>query len=403
MASSASSAAARDRATTTATASPTWRTSSTAIGGGSGCTMSSAAGQAHGRLPCMSATSRPLNAVTTPGSRSAALTSTPVIRAWASGLRRIARYSMPGRVMLSVHMVRPVMRRASSLRFRAAPTSALRPADGCSVTGMVSCPSSKHRVGGDLVGNLLGRPARVGRSRGGRTSGRAGVGGGLGWFGGGAAGTQRAGSVAHGPHDVLVPGAAAQVAFQALADLGVGGVGVVLKQVDRSHDHAGRAEPALQGVPVVEGLLDRVQGVVRTGEALDGGDVAAVGLHGEHGTALPADEPPVGVEYQNGARPAVAGVAPPPGADLAEPLPQMVDEQSTGFDVVVVAHAVNVDADPGHQGLRAWRFGAQPVRRPKWLQGRAAPAPSPRARLLSLPSPWRRRSSLRVAIKTNSS
>src|SRR3982751_317794 len=282
--------------------------------------MSSATGQAHGRLPCTSATSRPLNAVTTPGSRSAALTSTPVIRAWASGLRRIARYSMPGKVMLSVHMVRPVMRRASSLRFRAAPTSALRPAEGCSVTVMVSCPSSRHRLGDDLVGNLLGPSARVRRSRGGRTSGRAGVGGGLGWFGGGAAGTQRAGSVAHGPHDVLVPGAAAQVAFEALADLGVGGVGVVVKQIDRSHDHAGRAEPALQGVPVVEGLLDRVQGVVRTGEALDGGDLAAIGLHRQHGTALHADEPTIGVGYQNGAGTAVAGVATHHGADLAEPL-----------------------------------------------------------------------------------
>src|SRR3954449_988983 len=287
--------------------------------------MSSATGQAHGRIPCMSATSRPLKAVTTPGSRSAALTSTPVIRAWASGLRRIARYSMPGKVMLSVHMVRPVMRRASSFRFRAAPTSAVGPAEGCSVTVMVSYPSSRHRLGDDLIGNLLGRSARVWRSRGGRPPGRAGVGGGLGWFGGGAAGTQCAGRVAHGPHDVLVPGAAAQVPFEALADLGVGGIGIVVEQVDRSHDHAGRAEPALQGVPVVEGLLDRVQGVVRTGEALDGGDVAAIGLHRQHGTALHADEPTVGVEYQKGAAPVVVGVPPPQGAALAEPLPQMVD------------------------------------------------------------------------------
>ena len=47
-----------------------------------------------------------------------------VIRACAYGLRRMARCSMPGSTMLSVQRVRPVIRRASSLRRRGAPTSA---------------------------------------------------------------------------------------------------------------------------------------------------------------------------------------------------------------------------------------------------------------------------------------
>src|SRR6266496_2273725 len=60
----------------------------------------------------------------TPGSFRAALTSTEVIRACAYGLRRKAMCSIPGSVMLSVQLVWPVMRRSSSLRRRALPSSA---------------------------------------------------------------------------------------------------------------------------------------------------------------------------------------------------------------------------------------------------------------------------------------
>ena len=51
-------------------------------------------------------------------------------------------------------------------------------------------------------------------------------------------------------------------------------------------------------------------------------NVAAVGLHGEHGAGLHA----VAVQV-NGARAAVAGVAADHGADLAEPVTQVVHEQ----------------------------------------------------------------------------
>ena len=46
-----------------------------------------------------------------------------VIRAWANGLRTMARCSIPGSWMLSVQRVRPVISRRSSLRLRAAPIS----------------------------------------------------------------------------------------------------------------------------------------------------------------------------------------------------------------------------------------------------------------------------------------
>ena len=123
MAASASTAEARSRAATTATASPMWRTSSMASGVWVGATMSAVTGHAQGCTPMVSATSAPVKAATTPGISSAGDTSMLVMRACAIGLRRIARCSMPGSVMFSVHIVRPVMSRASSLRSRGVPTS----------------------------------------------------------------------------------------------------------------------------------------------------------------------------------------------------------------------------------------------------------------------------------------
>src|ERR1035438_10106976 len=104
----------------------------------------------------------------TPGSDRAALTSTEVIRACAYGLRRKAMCSMPGSRMLSVQLVWPVMSRASSLRSRALPNSASGTAGASVCAVMRSLP-------------LGGAP--------------------------------------HGADDVLIPGAAAQVAFQPFADL----------------------------------------------------------------------------------------------------------------------------------------------------------------------------------------
>src|ERR1044071_7263880 len=63
----------------------------------------------------------------------------------------------------------------------------------------------------------------------------------------------------HGFHDVLIAGASAEIAFQSVADFGFGGVGVAVEQLLGGHDHAGRAEAALQSVVVPERLLHGVQ------------------------------------------------------------------------------------------------------------------------------------------------
>src|SRR5207344_3108617 len=60
----------------------------------------------------------------------------------------------------------------------------------------------------------------------------------------------------------------------------LGGLGVVLEQRRRRHDHARRAEAALQAVLFPESLLQRVELAVGR-EAFDCRDLRAVGLHGE--------------------------------------------------------------------------------------------------------------------------
>src|SRR5579862_2581312 len=75
----------------------------------------------------------------------------------------------------------------------------------------------------------------------------------------GGPGADGGGGLANGGNDVLVPGTATQVAFNPVADLVVGGIGVAGEEVGRGHDHARGAEPALQAVLLPEGVLERVQ------------------------------------------------------------------------------------------------------------------------------------------------
>ena len=142
--SAASRASAALRATTTATISPANATRSAGIGEWAGVFWSGVIGHALMHAPSSSPKSLPLSTVTTLGEALAASVSTEVMLAWANGLRTIARCSIPGRVMLSVQRVRPVMRRWSSLRRRSLPISA---AGRSWVAVMPSLPGSRRRGG----------------------------------------------------------------------------------------------------------------------------------------------------------------------------------------------------------------------------------------------------------------
>src|ERR1700688_3551811 len=62
------------------------------------------------------------------------------------------------------------------------------------------------------------------------------------------------GRFANGGHDVLISGAAAERAFDAMPHLRLARVGIALEQIAGRHDHARRAEAALQAMLVPEGL-----------------------------------------------------------------------------------------------------------------------------------------------------
>src|SRR2546426_11150070 len=155
--------------------------------------------------------------------------------------------------------------------------------------------------------------------------------------------------------DVLVAGAAAEVAVEPAADLLFGGGRVVLHQVDRAHHHARRAEAALQPVAVVEGHLHRVQLAVLRRQALDGGDLGAMHLCGQHVAGLHR----LAIDV-HGAGTALRRVAADVRAGEAQVLAQELDEQGRWRDLACDRRAVHLECDDqthvascGAAGLRS--------------------------------------------------
>ncbi len=148
------------------------------------------------------------------------------------------------------------------------------------------------------------------------------------------------GRPADGAHDVLVAGAAAELARDHVPDLGLGRIGVAVEQPAGGHQHARGAEAALQAVALHEALLERVE-LAALVQVLDGADGAAVGHGGQHGAALDR----LAVHPQH-ARAAVGGVAAPVGAGQAQVVAHEVHEQQPGLDLA--GHLGPVD---GHRHL----------------------------------------------------
>src|SRR6266851_609598 len=147
------------------------------------------------------------------------------------------------------------------------------------------------------------------------------------------------GRILHGLDDIDVARAAAQVPGNGLADLLLARVLVALQERARGHQHAGGAEAALQAVLLGEALLDGME-LARLLQALDRGDLRAVGLHREHGARLDR----VAVE-DHGARAAVRGVAADVGAGHPEHFADEVHEQEPRLDFRLARGAVDGHAD----------------------------------------------------------
>src|SRR3984957_1288082 len=83
-------------------------------------------------------------------------------------------------------------------------------------------------------------------------------------------------------HDIVVAGAAADIAFEAVADrVFVKVRAQSIDEVDGGHDHARRAEAALQPVIVLESLLHGMELAVR-GEAFDRRHLRALATRRQH-------------------------------------------------------------------------------------------------------------------------
>src|SRR5919106_290364 len=89
------------------------------------------------------------------------------------------------------------------------------------------------------------------------------------------------GGVHHGAHDLVVAGAAAEIAGQPVAHLGLAGVGIAVEQGFGGDQEPRRTDAALQRGMLQELHLQRVQ-LLAVRHALDGLDRAALGFRRQH-------------------------------------------------------------------------------------------------------------------------
>ena len=146
-----------------------------------------------------------------------------------------------------------------------------------------------------------------------------------------------------GLHDVVVAGAAAQIALELLADRVLVEVGsLAAHQLHGGHDHAGGAEAALQTMVLAEGGLHGVQ-LVALGQTLDGRDGGAVAGEGEGGAGFHG----VAVHMDHAAA-ALAGVATHMGACHAKLFAQKLNQQGARIDLGADVLAVYRHGHGGH-------------------------------------------------------
>src|SRR5436853_3576206 len=87
--------------------------------------------------------------------------------------------------------------------------------------------------------------------------------------------------VFHSLDDMLITGAATQIAFQPMPDLVARRIWIAIDNLGRGYDHPGCAVAALQTVMFPEPFLHRMQLPIR-GQSFDSSDIRAVGLDRKH-------------------------------------------------------------------------------------------------------------------------
>jgi hypothetical protein len=155
-------------------------------------------------------------------------------------------------------------------------------------------------------------------------------------------------------HDVLVAGAAAEIAFELLADRMVGQVVTpAVDDIDRGHDHAGGTEAALQAVMLAKRFLHRMQWTAVDRQPFDRPDPVPVRHHRKRGAGF--DRLTVEVHHAGAA---LGGVATDMGAGEPQILAQELHEKRAGIDIG--AHGITVH---DHGNFRHYAGSLYPRRR----------------------------------------
>jgi hypothetical protein len=128
-------------------------------------------------------------------------------------------------------------------------------------------------------------------------------------------------------------------------DLVLARLRVVRKQAGGREDHARRAVAALQGVVLVERLLDWME-IAVVGKPFDRGHLKPVRLNPEHGAGLHRL-----AVHEHGAGAARGRVAADIRPGQSETVAQHVDEELTRLQVELVASAVDSKRDASHSCL----------------------------------------------------
>ncbi len=142
--------------------------------------------------------------------------------------------------------------------------------------------------------------------------------------------------------DVVIAGAATEVAFQPLSRLMFVGRGTGFNQLDGTHDHPRCAEAALEGMVLMKGLLHRVE-FAALGQPLDGCDGGSIGFDRQHGAALHGTTVDV-----NDAGPAVAGIAADVGSGELQFVAKQLNEECSRLDLDRDWLPVHLQRDPNH-------------------------------------------------------
>src|SRR6185437_575328 len=151
------------------------------------------------------------------------------------------------------------------------------------------------------------------------------------------------GGIQHRLDDVVIAGAAADIAFELLPDGGLVELATMaLDDIDRRHDHARGAVAALQAVIVAERRLHRMQ-LVALRDALDGGDAGTRSLSRQHGAGLHG--PAVDMDDAGAA---LAGVTADMGASKVEVFAQEMDQKRPVLDIDGDRLAVHCQFDCRH-------------------------------------------------------